>query len=99
MLGDATAVGDTVLGMAPALGREARIARERRKDPEAARVEYDAEFANDVTTFLVYAQLEAAMVRGRTELPPRSGVKYQAGRRARQARRYPGSGVRASARR
>jgi hypothetical protein len=63
--------------MNPAIST-ARIERERRKDQAAARVEYDAEFAEDVTTFLPAELLELAVVDGRHELAPAPGVRYQA---------------------
>ncbi len=63
--------------MNPSIAEE-RIEKERRKDRAAARVEYDAEFAEDVTTFLPQTLLEAAVVDGRRELAPVAGRRYQA---------------------
>lgn len=63
--------------MNPAIAA-ARIERERRKDRAAARVEYDAEFADDVTTFLPIERLEAVVADGRHEVGPRESVRYLA---------------------
>lgn len=59
---------------------EARLKRERvgARRKKAARVEFDAEFAEDVTTFLPQELLEAAVVDGRHELPPVAGARYVA---------------------
>jgi tetratricopeptide (TPR) repeat protein len=65
--------------MNPAI-TEARLKRERagKRRSKTARVEYDAEFAEDVSTFLALELLEAAVVKGRRELPPVSGTRYMA---------------------
>ncbi len=55
-----------------------RLERERRLDPLRFAREYEAEFAEDVDAFLPAAWVEAAVVAGRRELPPREGVRYTA---------------------
>jgi hypothetical protein len=55
------------------------IARATQSDPEAAKAEWDAEFRDDVSSFLDDATIDAAIDRGRPlELPPRQGVSYSA---------------------
>jgi hypothetical protein len=65
--------------MNPAIS-EARLARERvgARRRKVARVEFDAEFAEDVTTFLPQELLEPAVVGGRHELAPVPGRRYVA---------------------
>jgi hypothetical protein len=63
--------------MNPTLTPE-RLERERRLDPQRFAREYEAEFSEDVDTFLPAAWVEAAIARGRHELPPRDGVRYVA---------------------
>src|SRR5262249_22130154 len=58
--------------------RTERLERERRLDPNRFAREYEAEFAEDLETFLPSAWVEAAVVSGRHELPPRPGVSYVA---------------------
>lgn len=58
--------------------RAERLERERRLDPDRFAREYEAEFAEDLEAFLPAAWVEAAVVRGRHELPPRTGVRYLA---------------------
>lgn len=57
---------------------EARLARERRRDPERARREYDAFFVEAIDAFLPGAWVDAAVINGRFELPPRPGSFYVA---------------------
>jgi hypothetical protein len=47
-------------------------------DPASAAAEYGAEFRTDVETFVSREVVEAAIVPGRFELPPVSGVNYHA---------------------
>lgn len=54
------------------------IERELQQDPEAARSEWLGEFRSDLETFLPWEALEAVVVPGRYELPPRAGVSYTA---------------------
>jgi hypothetical protein len=65
--------------MNPAI-TEARLQRERagKRRSKTARVEYDAQFAEDVTTFLPQELLDAAVVAERRELAPVAGVRYVA---------------------
>ena len=55
-----------------------RLERERRLDPTRFEREYMAEFLEDVDVFLPAAWVDAAVVAGRHELPPRDGVRYVA---------------------
>lgn len=55
--------------MNPSLGAE-RLERERRLDPSRFAREYEAEFAEDLDSFLPAAWVDAAVVPGRHELPP-----------------------------
>lgn len=50
----------------------------RQNDPTAAASEWDAEFRNDLETFLVREVIDAAKVPGRVLIPPVAGVKYSA---------------------
>lgn len=52
------------------------IGRALEEDPEAARSEWEAEFRSDLETFIPGEVLEAVVVSGRHELPPRVGVAY-----------------------
>jgi len=54
------------------------IARERLKDPSAARAEYDAEPREDLESYANREIIEAAVVTGRRELPPLPNIRYQA---------------------
>ncbi len=63
--------------MNPLLGVE-RLEREKRLDPLRFAREYEAEFAEDLEAFLPGAWIDAAVMPGRYELPPRDGVKYVA---------------------
>jgi hypothetical protein len=63
--------------MNPSL-RVERLERERRLDPDRFAREYLAEFAEDLEAFLPGAWVDAAVVPGRHELPPREGVQYVA---------------------
>lgn len=63
--------------MNPALRAE-RLERERRLDPLRFVREYEAEFAEDLESFLPSAWVDQAVVSGRHELPPRDGVRYVA---------------------
>ena len=65
------------LVMNPSLRAE-RLDRERRLDPVRFAREYEAEFAEDVETFLPGAWVESAVQTGRHELPPQPGVRYLA---------------------
>ena len=58
--------------------RGARLERERRLDPQRFMREYEAEFAEDLESFLPVAWIEQAVVPGRHELPARDGVRYVA---------------------
>ena len=53
-----------------------RLERERRLDPDRFSREYEAEFAEDLESFLPSAWVESAVVPGRHELPPCEGVSY-----------------------
>jgi len=54
-----------------------RLAREARvTDPLRYRREYEAEFAEDIATFLSAAWIESAVQTGTHEIPPSDGVKY-----------------------
>jgi len=53
------------------------LAREKLKDPSAARAEYDAEPREDLESYANREIIEAAVVTRRYELPPLTGVKYQ----------------------
>jgi len=61
--------------MNPSLKAE-RLDREKRLDPERFSREYEAEFAEDLESFLPTAWIEAAVVKGRHELPSLPGVTY-----------------------
>ncbi|MGQ9688915.1 MAG: terminase large subunit domain-containing protein [Desulfobaccales bacterium] len=54
------------------------IDRDMAADPEAARSEWEAEFRSDLASFLDPEVIEAVMIPGRYELPPRGGVEYTA---------------------
>ena len=56
-----------------------RLARERRLDPTRFAREYEAEFVDDVASFLPSAWVDDAVVAHRHELPPQTGVQYFAG--------------------
>lgn len=64
--------------MNPAINQE-RIDRARRRNPDAARSEYDAEFRADLETFLPRELLELATMPGRRELAPVADVRYVVG--------------------
>jgi len=61
--------------MNPSLRAE-QLDRERRLDPSRFAREYEAEFADDLETFLPSAWIESAIQTGRYELPPQNGVRY-----------------------
>jgi hypothetical protein len=63
--------------MNPSLRAE-RLDRERRLDPTRFAREYEAEFAEDLETFLPFAWIESAIQSGQHELPPQSSVRYVA---------------------
>jgi hypothetical protein len=63
--------------MNPSLRAE-RLERERRLDPLRFAREYEADFAEDLESFLPSAWADGAVVAGRHEVPPRSGVRYVA---------------------
>jgi len=63
--------------MNPSLKAE-RVERERRVDPDRFAREYLGEFAEDLEAFLPSAWVDAAIVPGRHELPPRDGERYVA---------------------
>jgi hypothetical protein len=65
------------LVMNPSLRAE-RLERERRLDAARYAREYEAEFAEDVDAFLPTAWVDAAIVSGRYELPPRESGRYVA---------------------
>jgi hypothetical protein len=58
--------------------RLASLERERRLDPARFAREYEAEFTEDLETFLPGAWIDAAITPGRHELPPQEGVRYEA---------------------
>jgi len=59
--------------------RASVIDRAMRDDPEAARAEWEAEFRNDLSSYLDDAAIDAAVAHGRPpELPPREGIVYHA---------------------
>jgi hypothetical protein len=53
-----------------------RLDRERRIDPSRFAREYEAEFADDLESFLPGAWVDQAVIPGRHELPPLDGVRY-----------------------
>jgi hypothetical protein len=56
---------------------DAVIAAQRDADPTAATAEWDAQFRDDLVTFLDDAAIDAAVEHGRpAELPPRKGLVY-----------------------
>lgn len=63
--------------MNPTLTPE-RLERERRLDPDRFAREYEAEFAEDLDALLPGVWVDAAVIPGRYELPPREGVQYTA---------------------
>lgn len=63
--------------MNPSLGG-ARLERERRLDPSRFAREFEAEFAEDVDSFLPTAWIEGAVVTGRHQLPPVEDRTYYA---------------------
>lgn len=56
----------------------AQLDRQQRVDAQRFAREYEAEFADDVEGFLPAAWIDAAVVAGRHELPPRRDVAYVA---------------------
>lgn len=48
------------------------------RDPDAAASEYGAEFRSDVSQFITREAIEAVTIKGRTELSPVVGVRYDA---------------------
>lgn len=67
----------TSIQMNPTL-TPARLDRERRLDPVRFAREFEAEFAQDLDTFLPSAWIDTAVVAGRHELPPQDGTRYYA---------------------
>src|SRR5262249_22507343 len=65
----------STLLMNPTLTPE-RLERERRLDPDRFAREYEAEFAEDLESFLPAAWVDQSLVPGRHELVPREGVSY-----------------------
>ena len=57
---------------------DAKMDSQRRLDPVRYQREYEAEFAEDLETFLPAAWIESAVVRGRYELPALATVRYAA---------------------
>jgi hypothetical protein len=55
---------------------ESRLERERRLDPQRFAREYEAEFAEDLESFLPTAWVEQAIVPGQHELAPLPGKRY-----------------------
>lgn len=58
--------------------KESLIERARAEDPIAARSEWDAQFREDVSQFLIDDDLDRAVVAGRRELPHLPGHRYVA---------------------
>lgn len=48
------------------------------EDPAAARAEYEGQFRDDVALFLPREVVEAAVMKGRQELSPQTGIRYSA---------------------
>jgi len=63
--------------MNPSL-KASRLEREKRLDPLRFAREYEAEFSEDLDTFLPAAWIESAVVPGRHELPPSAEVHHVA---------------------
>lgn len=63
--------------MNPSLKAE-RLEREKRLDPVRYAREYEADFVDDLMTFIASTWVDDAIVAGRHELPPRDGVAYYA---------------------
>jgi len=57
---------------------QAFIARERERDPQAARSEWEAEFREDLETAFPLEVIEACIIPGRGMLPPTTDIGYQA---------------------
>jgi hypothetical protein len=53
-----------------------RMDREKRLDPARFAREYEAEFLDDIASFVPPSWVDDAVITGRHELPPRSGVLY-----------------------
>jgi hypothetical protein len=60
-------------------GLLAKLTRHRGRDPQRYRRDFGAEFLADDATAFPSAWIEAAVVRGRGDLPPQPGVTYAAG--------------------
>jgi hypothetical protein len=58
--------------------RPASLECKRRLDPDRFAREYEAEFTEDLETFLPGAWIDAAIAPDRHELLPRDGVRYVA---------------------
>jgi len=54
------------------------IAREKERDPQAARSEWDATFREDLETAFSLEMVEACIIPGRGTLPPTTDIGYQA---------------------
>ena len=83
---DYGAAGDPQILVAKAASRtlnptlpERVVARAYERDPQAASAEYGAEFRNDVSGFLDFETVEAAIDRGVTVRAPRAGIRYESG--------------------
>ncbi len=55
---------------------QAFIDAEYERDPEGAEAEYGAQFRSDLADFVQREMVEAAVIRGLSEITPRRGVKY-----------------------
>jgi hypothetical protein len=58
--------------------KQSVVDRAHERDPQAAAAEYGGAFRNDLEVFLSRETIDAALVPGRIELPPVSGVRYTA---------------------
>jgi len=52
------------------------IDRAKERDPAKAAAEYEAVFRSDLESFIAREAVEACVILGRHELPPRAGVRY-----------------------
>jgi len=55
-----------------------KLERLRKLDPHRFAREYEAQFADDLSAFLPWEQIDRAVVRGRHELAPQPGIEYAA---------------------
>ena len=65
------------LTMNPTLDAEA-IDQAHNEDPDSARADYDAQFRNDIESFVTREAVDAVTVPGRYEIPSIPGVSYSA---------------------